>query len=177
MRKTMFAVVIIIGATVLASQAGRDPSSDTAAIEKAVLAVHAEKFFSYIPDFDKGLIIQDGTVFKTRQEALDTVKAGYLRREAHVRPDVCDSDLTGSRPAHRPGHVFRHALGWPNSQRPIRRILALCPARRPVETPTRTLFPAESPIGEYHHGKKSGKIRGVTVTITKSTERVPCRRR
>lgn len=88
MRKTMFAVVIIIGATVLASQAGRDPSSDTAAIEKAVLAVHAEmaeaekaldaeKFFSYIPDFDKGLIIQDGTVFKTRQEALDTVKAGF----------------------------------------------------------------------------------------------------
>lgn len=88
MRKTTFALVIIIGAAVLASQAGRDPTSDTAAIEKAVLAVHAEmaeaekaldaeKFFSYIPDFDKGLVIQDGTVFKTRQEALDTVKAGF----------------------------------------------------------------------------------------------------
>jgi len=82
------ALVIIIGATVLASQAGRDTVSDSAAVEKAVLAVHAamaeaekaldaEKFFSYILDFDKGLIIQDGMVFKTRQEALDTVKAGF----------------------------------------------------------------------------------------------------
>src|SRR4030042_233551 len=58
------------------------------AVEKAVLETHAgiaeaeksldaEKFFGHIPDFDKGLIIQDGTLFKTRQEALDTVKAGF----------------------------------------------------------------------------------------------------
>jgi uncharacterized protein (TIGR02246 family) len=60
------------------------------AIEKAVLEVHAgmmeaeksrnaEKFFEFIADFDKGLIIQDGTLFKTRQEALDVVKAGFQR--------------------------------------------------------------------------------------------------
>jgi hypothetical protein len=59
-----------------------------AAIEKGVLGAHAkllqaeknldaEKFFECIPDFDKGLIIQDGTLFKTRQEALDVVKAGF----------------------------------------------------------------------------------------------------
>jgi len=60
------------------------------AIEKAVLDTHAkmteaeksldaEKFFAYITDYDKGLIIQDGTLFKTRQEALDTVRAGFER--------------------------------------------------------------------------------------------------
>jgi hypothetical protein len=37
----------------------------------------ADKFFECIADFDKGLIIQDGTLFKTRQEALDVVKAGF----------------------------------------------------------------------------------------------------
>ena len=58
------------------------------AIEKAVLEVHgkmmeaeksldAEKFFSHIADFDKGLIIQDGMLFKTRQEALDAVEMGF----------------------------------------------------------------------------------------------------
>jgi hypothetical protein len=87
MRRTIFAV-IIIGALVLVSQAGRDSTSDRAAIEKAALAAQAklaeaekaldaEKFFSYIPDFDKGLIIQDGVLFKTRQEALDTVRTGF----------------------------------------------------------------------------------------------------
>lgn len=58
------------------------------AVEKAVLETHAkiieaeknrdaDKFFAFIPDFDTGLIIQDGTLFKTRQEALDAVKAGF----------------------------------------------------------------------------------------------------
>jgi hypothetical protein len=88
MRKTVFAVVIIVAAFVLASQAGRDVAPDQAAIEKAVVAAQAQmseaekaldadKFFAYIPDFDKGLIIQDGVLFKTRQEALDVVKTGF----------------------------------------------------------------------------------------------------
>jgi uncharacterized protein (TIGR02246 family) len=58
------------------------------AIEKAVLKTHnqmvqadasldADKFFSYILDFDKGLIIRDGRLFKTRQEAYEVVKEGY----------------------------------------------------------------------------------------------------
>lgn len=88
MRKTVFAIVVIVGAAVLASQAGRSSVPDQAAIEKAVLAAHAkmgeaeraldaEKFFAFIPDFDKGLIIQDGVLFKTRREALDTVSLGF----------------------------------------------------------------------------------------------------
>jgi len=66
------------------------PAEQQKAIEKAVLQTHAkiaeaeksmdtEKFFTYIPDFDKGLIIQDGVLFKTRQEALNTVRAGFER--------------------------------------------------------------------------------------------------
>jgi putative intracellular protease/amidase len=58
------------------------------AIEKAVLEVHdkiieaeksldAEKFFAYVPDFDSGLIIQDGTLFKTRLEAMETIRVGF----------------------------------------------------------------------------------------------------
>jgi uncharacterized protein (TIGR02246 family) len=57
-------------------------------IEKAILKTHsqmnqadnnldADKFFSYILDFDKGLIIQDGRLFKTRQEAFEAVKKGF----------------------------------------------------------------------------------------------------
>ncbi len=64
------------------------PADQQKAIEKAVLEVHAkiaeaeknrdmDKFFSFIVDFDKGCIIQDGTLFKTRKEALDVVKAGF----------------------------------------------------------------------------------------------------
>jgi uncharacterized protein (TIGR02246 family) len=37
----------------------------------------ADKFFSFIPDFEGGAIIQDGTLFRNRQEALDTVKMAF----------------------------------------------------------------------------------------------------
>jgi uncharacterized protein (TIGR02246 family) len=64
------------------------PLEQQQAIEKAVLKTHIEmtqadsnldvdKFFSYILDFDKGLIIQDGRLFKTRQEAYEAVKEGF----------------------------------------------------------------------------------------------------
>jgi uncharacterized protein (TIGR02246 family) len=64
------------------------PLEQQQAIEKAVLKTHiqmsqadnsldADKFFSYILDFDKGLIIQDGRLFQTRQEAYETVKQGF----------------------------------------------------------------------------------------------------
>jgi uncharacterized protein (TIGR02246 family) len=97
MHKTMFAAAaIVIGVAVFALWAGPDPAADRAAIEKAVLeantamaeaekALDAERFFSYIPDFDKGLIIQDGTMFKTRQEAVDAVKAGFQGVESVKR--------------------------------------------------------------------------------------------
>lgn len=89
MHKTLFATVTaIIGLTVLTLWAAPNPTADHAAIEKAVLkanaalaqaekSLDAEKFFSHIPDFDKGLILQNGVMYKTRQEALDVVKTGF----------------------------------------------------------------------------------------------------
>jgi uncharacterized protein (TIGR02246 family) len=64
------------------------PLEQQQAVEKAVLKTHiqmsqadnsldADKFFSYILDFDKGLIIQDGRLFQTRQEAYEIVKQGF----------------------------------------------------------------------------------------------------
>lgn len=58
------------------------------AIERTVLKTHlqmtqadnnldVDKFFSYILEFNKGLIIQDGRLFKTRQEAYEAVKQGF----------------------------------------------------------------------------------------------------
>ncbi len=90
MRKIVFLAALIGGVMVLASQAGREQAPDKAAIEKAVLKVHAEMakaekdldpetFFSYVLDFDNGLIMQDGLVFNTRREALDAVKTGFQR--------------------------------------------------------------------------------------------------
>ena len=86
----VLALILVCVTVVWAAQGGprEVPADQQKAIEKAVLETHAkliqaeqsldaEKFFAFIPDFDKGLIIQDGTLFKTRQEALDTVKAGF----------------------------------------------------------------------------------------------------
>lgn len=69
------------------SAAKADPT--TTAIEKAVIEVNArmteaanslnaEAFFEYILDSDKGVIIQNGVIFKTRREALDAVKRGFV---------------------------------------------------------------------------------------------------
>jgi hypothetical protein len=86
--------VIIILVLVSAVLAARSNSADTSsleqqqAIEKTVLKtfeqmnqaeinLDADKFFSHILDFDKGLIIQDGQMFKTRREAYETVKEGF----------------------------------------------------------------------------------------------------
>jgi len=57
------------------------------AIEKAILKVHsdmmkagehrdADTVFSHVLDMNKGVIIQDGTILTTRQEALDATKQG-----------------------------------------------------------------------------------------------------
>jgi hypothetical protein len=64
-----------------------DPS--TTAIEKAILeanarmteaanSLNADAFFEYILDSDKGVIIQNGLLFKTRSEALEAVKRGFV---------------------------------------------------------------------------------------------------
>jgi hypothetical protein len=87
----VYKIVLVLAcvSVVWATQSTKDSSIEQQqAIEKAVLETQAqmteaeinldtEKLFSYIPDFDKGLILQDGRLFKTRQEALDAVKKGF----------------------------------------------------------------------------------------------------
>jgi uncharacterized protein (TIGR02246 family) len=84
-------VIIIVGALLLAttSESKTWPAPDNAAIERAVLAVHAEmtragetadadRLFEYMLETDKGSIIQNGVLFATRAEALARVKKNLL---------------------------------------------------------------------------------------------------
>jgi uncharacterized protein (TIGR02246 family) len=91
MNKTLKVFLILICASaVWAFQNNKSAlsSEQQKDIEKAVLKIHnqmvradasldADEFFSYILDFDKGLIIRDGLMFKTRQEAYEVIKEGY----------------------------------------------------------------------------------------------------
>jgi uncharacterized protein (TIGR02246 family) len=89
MRKSIALLLILACAGIVtAIQGNRESGIDKEAIEKAILKVNDEmiqasnnldvdKFFEYILDSDKGLIIQDGVLFKTRQEAYDVVKKGF----------------------------------------------------------------------------------------------------
>lgn len=61
-----------------------DAGKDT--IKKAVLEANqrmnnagtdVDQFFSHIPDFNDGMIIQNGVLFKTRQDAYDTITSGF----------------------------------------------------------------------------------------------------
>jgi len=103
MRKSVLFAVMVAGGVVLASQVDRNRGLDRAAIREAVLKVHgamaqaerdldAERFFEHVLDFDKGLIMQDGVVFNTRQEALDAVRTGFQRvaemERTYERTDV-----------------------------------------------------------------------------------------
>ena len=76
--------------TVAVTLGQQKPQLDTAdkAIERAVLETNArmtqaadrmdvDAFFEYIVDSDQCVIIQNGTVFKTRQEAVQAVQSGY----------------------------------------------------------------------------------------------------
>ncbi|OHB78436.1 MAG: hypothetical protein A2Z25_12645 [Planctomycetes bacterium RBG_16_55_9] len=88
---TRVIIIVVFVSAVLAAQSNTGNMSSLErqqAIEKAVLKTYeqmnraeinldADKFFSYILDFDKGLIIQDGRLFKTRQEAYEIVKEGF----------------------------------------------------------------------------------------------------
>ena len=83
-------LVLACVSVVLATQNNKTafPLEQQKAIEKAVLKTHIQmtqadnnldvnRFFSYILDFNKGLIIQDGRLFQTRQEAFEVVKKGF----------------------------------------------------------------------------------------------------
>lgn len=64
-------------ATVPSEQAIRDAVLDVnARMTKAADNLDFDGFFSHILDTDKGSIVQNGTVYKSRQEAMDAVKAG-----------------------------------------------------------------------------------------------------
>lgn len=82
-------LILICASAVWAFQGNKSdmPTQQQQAIEKAVLKTHnqmvradanldADEFFSYILDFNKGLIIRDGRLFKTRQEAYEVIKTG-----------------------------------------------------------------------------------------------------
>ena len=89
MQRIAMVVVVLVSATlVMALQGSNNTAGDKEVIEKAVLeansrmmqagnSLDADKFFAYILDSDKGPIIQDGRLFKTRSEALQVVKDGF----------------------------------------------------------------------------------------------------
>lgn len=91
--KTNLLASLILAASLLApGRAWAEPKPADpaeAAVVRAVLETNAkmtqaanrldvEAFFAYILDTDKGLIIQNGTVFKTRAEAMEAVKRGFM---------------------------------------------------------------------------------------------------
>ncbi|MGA2863473.1 MAG: nuclear transport factor 2 family protein [Verrucomicrobiota bacterium] len=93
--RSQLSATFILGAGLLATALvfgqQRPSEADTApqAIQKAVLETNAkmtqaanslnvEAFFDYILETDKGLIIENGTLFKTRQEAMQAVKRGLM---------------------------------------------------------------------------------------------------
>lgn len=82
------AALSLATALVFAQPKPADPASAKSAIEKAVLetndkmtraadSLNAEAFFDYIVNTDKSPVIQNGILFKTRQEALQAVKRGF----------------------------------------------------------------------------------------------------
>lgn len=90
--RSIAGLIVALGLAVLPLRAEMpaaktDPA--TTAIEKAILdandrmieaanSLNADAFFEYILDSDKGVIIQNGVVFKTRSEALEAVKRGFV---------------------------------------------------------------------------------------------------
>jgi ketosteroid isomerase-like protein len=87
--KTCACIVCACAAIAVFAQQRPEPVSSEEAIKKAVLetndrmsqasnSMDVDAFFSYIAEGNQSVIIQNGTVFKTRQEAMDAVKRGYM---------------------------------------------------------------------------------------------------
>ncbi len=83
------AAISMATALVFAQQKPATTDSSDQAIRKAVLetndrmvkaanSLDVEGFFSHILDTDKGSIVQNGTVFKSRREAMETVRQGFM---------------------------------------------------------------------------------------------------
>ena len=87
--RRMVAAMVLLTVALGLAHAGADRTASDDAIVKAVLETNAEMtkaanrldadaFFTYILDTDQCVIIQNGKVFKTRQEALEAVKRGFM---------------------------------------------------------------------------------------------------
>jgi ketosteroid isomerase-like protein len=83
----IYTALLLSVATCIAQPQPAGPSFSDPAIEKAVLAANAEMiaaanslnvdaFFDFIVDTDRGMIVQNGAIFRTRAEAYDAVKRG-----------------------------------------------------------------------------------------------------
>ena len=83
------AAISMATALVFAQQKPAPTDSSDQAIREAVLetndrmakaanSLDVEGFFSHILDTDKGSIVQNGTVFKSRREAMETVRQGFM---------------------------------------------------------------------------------------------------
>ena len=87
MKKVMMTMMLLVLVGLLTAMQGNSEATfDREAIERAVLEAHqrmnetgtdVDKFFADILDFDNGMIIQNGQLFKTRQEAYASVKEGF----------------------------------------------------------------------------------------------------
>jgi uncharacterized protein (TIGR02246 family) len=89
LNRALALAAVLLTAVVVIAQQKPEPAFSVEAIKKAVLETNAkmaqaansldvDAFFTYIADTDQCVIIQNGTVFKTRQEALQAVKRGYM---------------------------------------------------------------------------------------------------
>jgi uncharacterized protein (TIGR02246 family) len=93
-RRIVTAIVLVLAAGLLLTAPvipqQKPPEVDSArqAVQKAVLetnarmnqasgSLNADAFFEFILDAGSGTIIQDGTLFKSRQEALEAVRQGF----------------------------------------------------------------------------------------------------
>lgn len=86
MRKRILLFIVLVGMTSATAYLYASRPTDHDVIEQAVLKVHeqmtnagqdVDKFFDFILEFDNGMIIQDGALFETSQQAYDAVKKGY----------------------------------------------------------------------------------------------------
>ncbi|ACB76440.1 nuclear transport factor 2 family protein [Opitutus terrae] len=90
-RSLLWGCSILVAAQLIATPTKADENAARAwsdpAVEQAVLATNTQMiaaanrldvdaFFAYIVDTDKGMIVQNGTIFRTRQQAYDAVKRG-----------------------------------------------------------------------------------------------------
>lgn len=106
---TTVALVLLLGAAPTAHADDPAPASPDATIEQQVLATNTgmiaaanrldvDAFFDFIVDTDKGMIVQNGVIFRTRREAYEAVKRGLQgvvkldRRIDHPHVTVLGAD-------------------------------------------------------------------------------------